>query len=319
MVELGYALSSEEHAPNDLVRYARRAEEVGFEFALISDHYHPWTDQQGHSPFIWSVLGGIAQVTQRILVGTGVTCPTFRYHPALVAQMASTVAAMMPGRFFLGLGSGEALNEHIYGDHWPPADVRLEKLEEAVRIIRMLWDGEEISYWGEYFTVENACIHTMPEGTIPIYIAASGLNAAELVGEIGDGLITTKADAEVVRRFEESGGHGKPRIGQVKVCWAEDEKDAMETAFMYWPVALIPGSLHADLPTPAHFEETVSLMRKEDIGSQIVLGNDVDRYLEKIHQMEEAGMDHIYLHQIGPDQEGFFRFAQKEILPRFSD
>jgi G6PDH family F420-dependent oxidoreductase len=319
MVELGYALSSEEHAPNDLVRYARRAEEVGFEFALISDHYHPWTDQQGHAPFIWSVLGGIAQVTQRILVGTGVTCPTMRYHPALVAQMAGTAAAMMPGRFFLGLGSGEALNEHIYGQHWPPADVRLEMLEEAVRIIRLLWNGEESSYWGEYFSVENACIHTLPENAIPIYIAASGLNAAELVGEIGDGLISTKADAEVVRRFEESGGSGKPRIGQIKVCWAEDEAEAMDTAFMYWPIALIPGSLHADLPTPAHFEETVSLMRKEDIASQIVLGNTVERYLEKIQQMEEAGFDHIYLHQIGPDQEGFFRFAQKEILPRFSD
>ncbi len=317
MVELGYALSSEEHAPNDLVQLARRAEEIGFEFALISDHYHPWTDQQGHAPFIWSVLGGIAQVTQRILVGTGVTCPIMRYHPALVAQMAGTAGAMLPGRFFLGLGSGEALNEHIYGDHWPPADVRLEMLEEAVGIIRLLWHGEESSYWGEYFTVENACIHTLPETAIPIYVAASGLNAAELAGEIADGLITTKADAEVVRRFDEGGGSGKPRIGQVKVCWAESVDEALETAFMYWPVALIPGPLHADLPTTSHFEETASLLRKEDIASQIVLGKDVERYLEKIQQMEAAGMDHIYLHQIGPDQEGFFQFAQKEILPRF--
>jgi len=204
MVELGYALSSEEHAPNDLVQYARRAEEIGFEFTLISDHYHPWTDQQGHAPFIWSVLGGIAQVTQRILVGTGVTCPIIRYHPALVAQMAGTAAAMMPGRFFLGLGSGEALNEHIYGQHWPPADVRLEMLEEAVQIIRLLWNGEENSYWGEYYSVENACIHTLPENSIPIYIAASGLNAAELVGDGEPELAVDPCDEDGRRTV---GGH----------------------------------------------------------------------------------------------------------------
>ncbi len=317
MIELGYALSSEEHAPNDLVRFARRAEEVGFTFAMISDHYHPWIDKQGHSPFVWSVIGGISQVTGRIRVGTGVTCPTMRYHPALVAQSAATCASMMPGRFFLGLGSGEALNEHIYGDHWPPASVRLEMLEEAVEIINLLWEGEETSYWGEYYTVENACIYTLPDEPIPVYLAASGLEAAELAGETADGLISTAPNPKLVETFKESGGEGKATVGQVTVCWAEDHESALETAFSVWPVSLVPGVLHTDLPTPAHFEQAVQMAHKEDLGKEVVLGNNVDEHLKKIQEMVDAGFEYIYIHQIGPDQEGFFDFYQKEILPEF--
>src|ERR687883_157173 len=187
MVELGYALSSEEHTPNDLVRYARRAEEVGFAFALISDHYHPWLDQQGQSPFVWSVVGAIAHATQRLRLGTGVTCPTMRIHPAIVAQAAATAAAMMPGRFFLGVGTGENLNEHILGDRWPEADVRREMLEEAVEVIRLLWQGGQRSHHGRHYTVENARVYTLPETPPPIIVAASGPKAAELAGRIGDG------------------------------------------------------------------------------------------------------------------------------------
>jgi len=279
MVELGYALSSEEHAPNDLVRYARRAEEVGFSFALISDHYHPWVDCQGNSPFVWAVIGGIAHSTQRLRLGTGVTCPTMRIHPAIIAQAAATVATMMPGRFFLGVGSGEALNEHILGDHWPPADVRLEMLEESIELIRQLWEGEESSFYGDFFTVENARIYTLPDELPPIYVAASGLDAAELAGEVGDGLISTTPDRELVTEFEEAGGQDKPRIGQIAVCWAADEQEALRTAYTWWPTAGIPGSLHADLPTPAHFEEAASLVREEDILQKVVVGPDVDRHL----------------------------------------
>lgn len=303
--------------PNDLVRYAARAEETGFTFALISDHFHPWLEQQGQSPFVWSVIGGIAQVTQSMRIGTGVTCPTVRYHPALVAQAAATCAVMLPGRFFLGVGSGEALNEHIYGDAWPPAAIRQDMLEEAVEIIYQLWEGEETSYWGEYYVVENACIYTLPDEPIPLYVAASGTEAAELAAEIGEGLISTSANPDLVRRFVESGGEGKVTIGQVKVCWAEDEDQALDTVHAVWPVALMPGPLHADLPTPAHFESAAKLIRKEDLAAKVVLGPDPEKHVQKIQEMIEAGFDHVYIHQIGPDQEGFFRFYEREVLPRF--
>src|SRR5690349_22926050 len=174
MLEIGYSLSSEEHRPNDLVRAARRAEEVGFTFALISDHFHPWIDKQGQSPFVWSVLGGIAQATERLRLGTGVTCPILRYHPAILAQAAATVAAMMPGRFFLGVGTGENLNEHVLGQHWPPYTVPLEMLEEAIGVLRLLWQGGVQSHRGRYYTVENARIYTLPEQPVPIYVAGTG-------------------------------------------------------------------------------------------------------------------------------------------------
>lgn len=318
MTEIGYALSSEEHTPNDLVRYARRAEEVGFTFALISDHYHPWVSAQGHSPFVWSVIGGISQATQNLRLGTGVTCPTFRIHPAIIAQAAASAAAMMPGRFFLGLGSGEALNEHILGEQWPPADVRLDMLEEAVEVIRLLWQGDEASHYGDYYTVENARLFTLPDELPPIYIAAGGSSSAELAGQIGDGLISTAPDESLVQQFEAAGGRGKTRIGQVSVCWAEDEDQALETVYKIWPNAAMPGALSADLPTPDHFEQAAKLVRKEDIAKEMVLGSDKEKHLQQIEKMITAGFDLVYVHQIGPDQEGFFQFYQREILPEFS-
>jgi G6PDH family F420-dependent oxidoreductase len=215
-MQLGYALSSEEHAPNDLVRYARLAEDTGFDFALISDHFHPWIDQQGHSPFVWSVIGGIAQATERLRLGTGVTCPTIRTHPAIIAHAAATAAAMMPGRFFLGVGTGENLNEHILGDRWPPVDVRQEMLDEAVDVIRLLWQGGEKSFYGSYYIVENARLYTLPEELPPIYVAASGPSSAALAGLIGDGLITTSPNANVAEAFRVGGGEGKPMYGQAR-------------------------------------------------------------------------------------------------------
>ena len=223
MVEIGYALSCEEHAPNDLVRHAHEAEETGFTFALISDHFHPWIDRQGHSPFVWSVIGGIAHATRRLRLGTGVTCPIMRYHPAIVAQAAATSAAMMPGRFFLGVGSGENLNEHILGEGWPSAPVRQEMLEESIEIIRLLWQGGERSFDGTYFTVDHARLYTLPDEPPPLYVAASGPQAAKLAGEVGDGLIMTSPDTELINAFDAASGSEKPRYGQVTVCWAADE------------------------------------------------------------------------------------------------
>jgi coenzyme F420-dependent glucose-6-phosphate dehydrogenase len=316
MYALGYALSSEEHAPHDLVRYARQAEERGFAFALISDHYHPWIDQQGHSPFVWSVIGGIAQVTQRLTLGTGVTCPTMRIHPAIIAQAASTSAALMPGRFFLGVGTGENLNEHILGDRWPAHDMREAMLEEAVEIIRTLWQGDTLTYRGEYYTVENARIYTLPEQLPPILMAASGPRAAECAGRIADGLITTTPDAELLKQFEAAGGNGKSSYGQLTVCWAQDEASARRIAYKYWPTAAVRGELTQELPTPTHFEQAAKMVREADVAEAIICGPDPERHIAGVKEFIDAGYHHVYVHQVGPDQEGFFRFYEQEVLPK---
>jgi coenzyme F420-dependent glucose-6-phosphate dehydrogenase len=315
MLEIGYALSSEEHRPGDLVRYAAAAEATGFRFALISDHFHPWTDNQGQSPFVWSVLGGIAQATERLQVGTGVTCPTFRMHPALVAHAAATVADMMPGRFFLGVGSGENLNEHILGDNWPPVGIRLRMLEEAVAIIRELFTGDLVTHDGDYYTVHTARLYTVPEQPTPIMVAASGPMAAELAGRAGDGLISTAPDSEVVNTFRRNGGDG-PRYGMIHVCWAPDEREAVETAHRQWINAAIGGELGQELPLPAHFEQAGKTVRPEDVAELVVCGPDPERHRAKIREYADAGFDHVYVHQVGDDQEGFFRFYADEVLPK---
>ena len=315
MVELGYSLSSEEHRAADLVAYARRAEEVGFPFAVISDHFHPWTDRQGQSPFVWSVIGAIAQATERLRLGTGVTCPTVRIHPAIVAQAAATCADLMPGRFFLGVGSGENLNEHILGGRWPSVDVRLEMLEEAVHVIRLLWEGKLTDHVGTHFTVENARLYSLPDELPPLYVAGSGDKAAGLAGRIGDGFIGVSPSGSVVEAFSRAGGASKPRYGQMTVCWAEDEATARKTALEWWPNLAVPGQLSQELPLPSHFEQAAHLVREEDM-EVIPLGPDPDRHLAAIEEYAKAGYDHVYVHQIGPDQAGFFDFYQREILPR---
>jgi G6PDH family F420-dependent oxidoreductase len=316
VIELGYALSSEEHPPNDLVEFAVRAEQVGFSFAGISDHFHPWVEEQGHSPFVWSVIGAIAARTQRLRLGTGVTCPLIRIHPAVVAQAAATSEAMMPGRFFLGVGSGEALNEHITGSRWPPADVRLEMLEEAVAVIRGLWEGGTFNHHGRHYTVEDARLFTLPASPPPLTMAGSGPQAAELAGRLADGFWSTSPDAEVVQAFRTAGGEGKPTYGQLTGCWAPDEADARKTALSVWPNAGVAGQLSQDLPTPAHFQMATKMVREDDVAERVVCGPDVGRWTESVHQYADAGFTHIYLHQVGRDQDGFFRFWERELLPR---
>jgi coenzyme F420-dependent glucose-6-phosphate dehydrogenase len=315
MPELGYALSSEEHPPNDLVRHARLAEEAGFGFALISDHFHPWVDKQGQSPFVWGVIGGIAQATERLRLGTGVTCPLIRIHPAIIAQAAATAAAMMPGRFFLGLGTGENLNEHVLGDRWPAGWVRLEMLAEAIEVIRLLWEGGYQSHEGKYYRVEEARIYTLPEESPPIVVAAGKTGAAELAGRLGDGLVAVAPEEEIVQAFEAGGGSGKPRYGQVTVCWAESEQEARRTAHEWWPNAAIQGDLSQELPLPRHFEQAAGGVSEDDVAEMVVCGPDPDAHLEKIREFAEAGFDHVYVHQVGTDQEGFLNFYAREILP----
>jgi G6PDH family F420-dependent oxidoreductase len=317
MVKLGFSLSSEEHAPNDLVRYAQQAEQAGFGYAMISDHFHPWIDQQGHSPFVWTVIGGIAQATEKLQLGTGVTCPIIRTHPAIIAQAAATSAAMMPGRFMLGVGTGENLNEHITGQHWPPIDVRQEMLEEAVQIIRDLWRGELYSHRGKYFTVENARIYTLPQSPPPILVAASGPESAALAGRIGDGLICVSPQAELIREFERAGGSGKPKYGQLAVCWAESEQAARRIAHKWWPTAALRGAMTSELALPKYFEEAAQLVTEDQVAEAIVCGPDPQKHLDKINEYVQAGFDHVYIHQVGPDQEGFLNFYRREVLPNF--
>lgn len=319
MIKLGYFLSSEEQRPTQLVNFASQAEDAGFEFVIVSDHFHPWVSQQGQSPFVWSVLGGIAQATKHIRAGTGVTCPTMRFHPALVAQAAGTVAAMMPGRFFLGLGTGEYLNEHVLGHPWPATEIRQEMLMEAVFIIRELWKGEEYTHYGAYYTVSDARIYTLPDELPPIYIAASGPKSAQLAGEIADGFISTSSGSELVDAFKESGGSGKPCLGQVKVCWANSQKKAQEVMRQWWPVSALSGRLHTDLPTPKHFEDAVELMGKPEIPGDAVLGPDPELFVQALQALQDDGYDHIYIHQVGPDQEGFLRFFQEKLLPALEE
>jgi G6PDH family F420-dependent oxidoreductase len=318
-MELGYKLSSEEFGPRDLVGNARAAEDAGFTFGLISDHFHPWIDKQGHSPFVWGVLGGIAQATSHLRVGTGVTCPTMRMHPAIVAQAAATAAALMPGRFFLGVGSGENLNEHITGQRWPPVSVRQDMLEEAVAVIRQLWQGDYQDHHGRFYTVERARIYTRPEPLPPIYVAASGAKAAGLAGRIGDGLIMSERDPGVVRAFDAAGGRGKPRYVEVSVCWAKSEREAVKTATEVWPIAGLSGPLVTELLIPAHFEAAAEMVTEKKIAESVVCGPDPERHVAAIRQHAEAGYTHICVHQIGPDQEGFLRFYARDVIPRLGE
>ncbi len=314
MIEVGYALSSEEHAAADLVRHARQAEEAGFSFALISDHFHPWIDRQGQSPFVWSVLGAIAEATEKLVVGTGVTCPTVRIHPAIIAQAAATTASLMPDRFFLGLGSGENLNEHILGTRWPEWEVRAEMLEEAVDIIRQLWTGELTSHRGRHYTVQNARIYSLPERLPPIYLAASGEKAARQAARIADGFIGTGPEASLLSAFQEAGGRG-PRFGQVTLCWAASEREARRTAREWWPTVAIHREATQELPNPAHFEHLTSSVTEDQVADALTCGPDPERHLARIREYLEAGYDRVYLHHVGPDQQGFLRFAERELLP----
>jgi coenzyme F420-dependent glucose-6-phosphate dehydrogenase len=315
MTDFGLALSSEEHPPNDLVRLAKQAEKTGFEFAMISDHFHPWADAQGQSPFVWSVIGGIAHATERIRLGTGVTCPTIRIHPAIVAQAAATTAAMLPDRFVLGVGSGENLNEHVLGDPWPHPKERLEMLEEAIGLMRALWSGEIVTEWTEHYTVDRARLYTVPETPPRVAVAAVAPAAARLAGRAGDALISTAPKAETVDTFREAGGEGKPVYGQLTVCWGPDEAKAKDEALEWWPNTSVPGEVGLELAEPEHFEEIAGLLAVEHVAEKVVCGPDTGAFVDKVGEFMDAGFDHVFLHQVGPRQEEFLAFAKDELLP----
>jgi coenzyme F420-dependent glucose-6-phosphate dehydrogenase len=318
MAEFGYKLSSEEHGPTELVAAARRAEEVGFSFAAISDHFHPWIDRQGHSPFVWSVIGGVASTTSSLAILTGVTCPTTRIHPALVAHAAATCAAMLPGRFALGVGSGENLNEHILGDRWPEVAVRLERLEEAIKVIRLLWQGGLQSHHGRHYTVENARIYDLPEPLPPIMVAGSGPASTRLAARRGDGFVGLAPAEGILEVFDEAGGGGKPRYAEVNVCWAAERAEAHRTVYEWWPITGIKGQLMQELPNPSHFEQAAGMVDEEAVAETVACGPDPETHVDNARKFLDAGYDHVWFHQIGPDQEGFFRFYEREVLPQLA-
>ena len=316
MVELGYKLTSEAFGPRALVEHACAAEDAGFSFAMISDHFHPWLDVQGQSPFVWSVLGGIAEATDQLRVGTGVTCPTIRTHPAIIAQAAATTALLFEGRFFLGVGTGENLNEHIVGRHWPPTDVRQEMLEEAIEVMRLLWQGGLQSHRGKHYVLDTARLYTLPDEPPPIVMAVGGPKSAELAGRIADGLVGTSPDQASMRAFEAAGGRGKPRYGELTVCWAKSEAEGKRTAHKVWANAGLPSALHWELPLPSHFEAAAELVDEDSLAEEIVCGPDPEKHLEQIRTFVDAGYDHVCIHQVGPDQTGFMRFYAREVLPK---
>ncbi|OEV03232.1 TIGR03557 family F420-dependent LLM class oxidoreductase [Streptomyces oceani] len=312
----GYFLASEDHGPRALVEQARMAEQAGFTSLWISDHFHPWTTEQGHAPFVWSVIGALAEATS-LPVETAVTCPTVRTHPAVIAHAAATSAVTLgEGRFRLGLGSGEALNEHILGTTWPQAPVRLAMLEEAVTVLRQLLSGEETSHTGRHYTLENARLYDVPDTFVPLDISGFGPASVELAGRVGDGFITMAPDEESVARFRRSGG-GQQRVGGgMKVCYDTDQEAAIRTVHRRWPNMFLPGELSQVLPTPAHFEQAAGLVTEQHVrDGPVVCGADPEEHLRAIHAYRDAGFDAVHINQIGPDLRGFFDFYRTKVLP----
>ena len=317
-MRIGYFLSSEECSPATLVEQARLAEEAGFEALWISDHFHPWNDAQGQSPFVWSVIGAISQVC-RLPVTTAVTCPTVRMHPAVVAQAAATAAVQLEGRFVLGVGTGEALNEHVLGDRWPTEDVRLEMLEEAVAVMRELWAGDFVYHHGEHYTVENARIYTRPGTPPPVYVSAFGPKAFDTALRIGDGFITTQPDAEHVAQWKAKAGAGKPTQAGYKVCVADTEDEGVAIAHRLWRNSGLPGELSQVLPSPKHFEQASELVTEDMTRESTVCGKDVDRHVEQFTTYADAGFDEVYVSNMGENHRAFFDLYREEVLPRLRD
>jgi G6PDH family F420-dependent oxidoreductase len=319
MARFGYFLSSEEHPGSGLVKAAALAEQAGFEALWISDHFHPWLDEQGESPFVWTVLGAIAARTSQVPVTTAVTCPIMRIHPAVIAQAAATTAELFGGdRFRLGVGSGEALNEHILGDHWPTPEVRLSMLEEAIELIRELWTGEMIDHDGEHYVVENARIYTRPASPPDILVSGFGPKAIEVAARVADGFITTSPTSEDIAAYRKHGGKGMTQAG-VKVCWHEDKQQAVKIAHQTWRNSFVPGQLAQELATPTLFEQASQLVTEEMVADKVTCGADVDEHVATIREYVDAGFDEVYISQMGPDQEGMIRFYEREVLPKLRE
>jgi G6PDH family F420-dependent oxidoreductase len=316
-MRIGYFLSSEEYTPAQLLVQAQAAEKAGFEALWISDHFHPWNSEQGQSPLVWSMIGAISQVCD-LPVTTAVTCPTMRIHPAVIAQAAATSAALLNGRFVLGVGTGEALNEAVLGDGWPEFDVRMEMLEEAVAVIRELWQGGVVSHRGRHYQISHARLYTRPEQPPPIYASAFGPKALDAVAGFADGYIGTSPDAELVDGFKEKSG-GKPAQAGCKVAWADTRDEGVDHAHRLWANSGLPGELSQVLPTPEHFEQAMTLVPREKTAESIVAGPDLEEHLGQLREFADAGYDEIYVANMGPHYLAMIEAYGSEILPRLKN
>lgn len=315
MTRFGYFLSCEEYTPGQLLEQAGLAEEAGFDALWISDHFHPWTDAQGEAPFVWSMIGAVAQVCD-LPVTTAVTCPTVRTHPAVIAQAAATCAVLLgEGRFTLGVGSGEALNEHVLGDAWPHTERRLEMLEEAVDVIRKLWTGEVVSHEGRHYTVDTARIYTLPERPPDIYMSAFGPKALEVACRIADGFITTKPDGDAVQEFRAAKGAGAMTQAGFKVAWGPSRDEAIDTAYGIWPNAGVPGELSQVLPSPQHFEQAAQLVTREKFAENGAFGPEVAEHVEAYTPFLDAGFDDVYVANMGPHYADMIAAYGSDVLP----
>jgi G6PDH family F420-dependent oxidoreductase len=311
--KIGYFLSCEEYPPEVLVEQAKAAQEAGFESLWISDHIHPWNDEQGNSPFVWTVIGALSQVVD-LPVMTAVTCPTVRQHPLLVAHAAATCARMLEGRFILGVGTGEALNEHVLGGPWPSFDVRLEMLEEAVGLIRELWEGGTVDHHGPHYTVDDVRLYSLPDEPPPIYVSGFGPKATEAAAVIGDGYVATGKVPELAELFAKRSG-GKPAVTGTKVAWAATQDEGVEHAHRLWATAGLPGELAQVLPSPRHFEQAATLVTPDAIRDSVVAGPDVEAHVQHLLEHFDAGYDAVHVANMGPHWRDMIAAYGEQVLP----
>jgi G6PDH family F420-dependent oxidoreductase len=316
-MEIGYFLSSEEHEPAELIRQARLAEQAGFEALWTSDHFHPWLDEQGESPFVWSVIGAIAASTD-LRVTTAVTCPTMRIHPAVIAQAAATSAILLRGRFELGVGTGENLNEHILGDRWPLTDERLDMLEEAVAVIRELWTGDEVTHHGEHYVVEAARLYSRPDQPPPVLVSGFGPKATARAAAFADGYVNVQPAKELVDRYRAAGGRGEASAG-MKICWGPDADACAERVHRLWRTTGVPGELSQELRVPAHFDQAAQNVTVDQVKETTPCGPEIEPIVDMAQRYADAGFDRLYINQIGPDQHDFFRFFASELAPALAE
>jgi G6PDH family F420-dependent oxidoreductase len=314
-MQVGYKIATEAFTPTEVVEQTIAAEEAGFDFVELSDHYHPWLEEQGHSGFTWSMLGAMAAKTERIGLATGVTCPMIRYHPAVIAQAAATVQLLSGNRFTLGIGSGERLNEHIVGGGWPAVRIRHHMLREALEIINLLWQGGYQSYEGRYLTLEDARVFDLPEQLPVIAVASGGPGASKIAAEYGSGLFATEPKGELVAAYAEHGGNG-PKYAEVPMAWAETEDAAVQTALETSRWALTGWPVMSELPNPVNFDAASGTVTADDIRGQFSVGPDLDVHVQQAQPYVDAGFDHIVLQNAGPDPDGFLAARRSELIER---
>ncbi|SDQ08366.1 TIGR03557 family F420-dependent LLM class oxidoreductase [Quadrisphaera sp. DSM 44207] len=314
-MQIGYKIATEAFGPAEVVEQAVLAERAGFDFVELSDHYHPWLEEQGHSGFTWSMLGAMAARTERIGLATGVTCPSFRYHPAVIAQAAATVAILAEGRFTLGVGSGERLNEHVTGQEFPGVHRRQERFRESLEIIRLLWQGGYQNYEGKHLSIEDARVFDLPDTLPVIAVAAGGKLAARIAAELGDGLFVTEPRPDLTQAYAAAGGSG-PKYAEVPMAWAPDEDSAVQAVLEKSPWAVLGWKVMSELPNPVNFKAASASVTAEDVKEQFSVGPDLDAHVQQVQSYVDAGYDHLVMQNAGPDPQGFLDVFTRELGDR---